>query len=120
LLIGVPPSVLGPGVVPGLGLDSPERYTSLLLSSAGFDPQLLAISHQSAFALQPEPRLLLNIGRMQQKLGNFAEAQKSYQQFLSSPSRADDAPYRSKALEWLKEVEAQVLLRGCLGIGTIC
>src|SRR5262245_60300137 len=46
--------------------------------------------YQGAHALTPEPRLLLSVGRMQQKLGRLEEAQKSYQKFLRESTRPDD------------------------------
>jgi tetratricopeptide (TPR) repeat protein len=62
-------------------------------------------AYQEAYKVGPAPWLLVNIGRMQQLLGNPAEALQSYDQFLSSPS-ADQFPsfiqsaktYREQAL----------------------
>lgn len=65
--------------------------------------------YQAAFAIQPEPRLLVSIGRMQHKLERWEEARASYQQFLNVSAQPEDEPYRAKAAEWLKEIESRPL-----------
>jgi tetratricopeptide (TPR) repeat protein len=65
--------------------------------------------YQAAYAIRPEPRLLVSIGRMQHKLQRWEDARQSYQNFLATSTRPDDEPYRKKATEWLKELESQPL-----------
>src|SRR5262249_42702489 len=55
------------------------------LSKAGHFGLALAM-YETAYAQHPEPWLLVNIGRIQQKQGQLAEAIKNYRQYLASPT----------------------------------
>lgn len=78
-----------------------------LLSSQQMNYSEALRLYQGALAIQPEPRLLVSIGRMQQKLGRVQEARSNYKKFLDISTRPDDEPYRTKASQWLIEIETQ-------------
>jgi tetratricopeptide (TPR) repeat protein len=60
---------------------------------------------EDAHALVPqEPRLVLNIGRMQHKLGRIEDARQRYKEFLKRASRVEDEENRVRALKWLEEI----------------
>lgn len=64
-------------------------------------------AYEKAYALRPSAWLLINIGRVQQKLGRPADAVTSYQRFLADaehqPAEAVDA-----AREYLKQAESDI------------
>ena len=66
------------------------------------------VMYQSAYSLQPRPWLLVNIGRMQQKLGRPEQAIVSYKRFLADPSSATDAAFLAKAQAYLDAAEHEV------------
>lgn len=67
-------------------------------------------SYISAYAVRPVPWLLLNIGRMQQKLGRFDDAIQMYRAFLDLPRQEGDDEQRARATEYLRKAEAEKLV----------
>ncbi len=61
--------------------------------------------YQQAYARVPDPGLLANQGRMQQRLGLLKQAAASYHLYLSLPPHGSDAEHRRKAAEWLVETQ---------------
>jgi tetratricopeptide (TPR) repeat protein len=76
-------------------------------SEAGQFATALA-SYQSAYARVPAPWLLVNIGRMLQKLGRHEEALNSYAQFLTTDLGRADAVLRGRVQGYLAEAENTV------------
>ena len=64
------------------------------------------ILYQTAYQLRPAAWLLVNIGRMQQKLYRLPEAIKSYRQYLASADAKDDPELTRKAQEYLQQAES--------------
>jgi tetratricopeptide (TPR) repeat protein len=63
--------------------------------------------YQNAYALRPSPWLLINIGRVQQKMGRPADAVASFQRFLNQPgTQAEEAV--AAAREYLKQAESDL------------
>ncbi len=63
--------------------------------------------YQNAYALRPSPWLLINIGRVQQKMGRLADAMASFQRFLNQPGQ--QAPEAvAAAREYLKQAESDL------------
>lgn len=71
-----------------------------------YDSALAA--YQDAYAQWPEPWLLVNIGRMQQKLGLFTEARDSFRRYLEQPAKSQDEKTRLRANEYLEQVEEEL------------
>ena len=63
--------------------------------------------YEKAYALRPSPWLLINIGRVQQKMGRPADAVTSFQRFLST---ADNGPKEvvDAAREYLQQAESDL------------
>lgn len=72
------------------------------LSKAGQFGAALA-AYQAAYLRHEMPWLLVNIGRMQQKLGRQEEALNSYQQFLETELAKTDAALRDRVQGYLAE-----------------
>ena len=60
-------------------------------------------AYQAAHARRPAPWLLVQMGRMQQKLGNPEEAIRLYQQFAASPESDNYSDYREAARRYKQE-----------------
>jgi tetratricopeptide (TPR) repeat protein len=60
----------------------------------------------AAYAVKPVPWLLLNIGRVQQKLGRFDDAIQMYRAFLDLPRQEGDEEQRARATEYLAKAES--------------
>lgn len=108
-----------PEPAPGLGEQtdclSDERCSQLYenarrLSQAGQLTAALA-GYQSAYAQTPTPWLLVNIGRLHQKMGRPDLAIRSFRQFLDDPRAAQDEESQRKAQEYLRQAEASIALR---------
>lgn len=70
------------------------------------------VEYQKAYARRPAPWLLINIGRMLQRLGRHAQALESYEKFLRQPEQPTDLRqkvegYRAEIVALLAEQEAQ-------------
>lgn len=72
---------------------------------AGRHKEALAL-YQAAYALRPAARLLINIGRVQQKLGHHEDAINSYRKYLDTPASLEDPEGRTRAETFLREAEA--------------
>lgn len=59
--------------------------------------------YQAAFGLQPMPRLVFNIARIQQKLGQLAEATTAYELYLNLGAEGDKE-MAAKARSYLDEI----------------
>lgn len=59
--------------------------------------------YQAAFGLQPMPRLVFNIARIQQKLGQLAEATRTYELYLNLGAEGDKE-MATKARSYLDEI----------------
>jgi len=79
--------------------------TARSLSKAGQLDAALRL-YQTAYAMRPALWLLVNIGRMQQKLERLPEAIASYKLYLSNPDAKDDPELTKKAQEYLFQAEA--------------
>ncbi len=66
------------------------------------------VMYQSAYALQPRPWLLVNIGRMQHKLGHPEQAIVTYKRFLDDPTTATDMAFSAKAHEFLEAAQREL------------
>lgn len=62
------------------------------------------LSYQAAYRITPDPRILFNIARIQQKQNKLAEALESYQKFVDT--KFDDENLRSKAQEYMTQIQA--------------
>lgn len=60
-------------------------------------------AYQAAHAHRPVPWLLVQMGRMQQKLGNLEEAIRLYQRFTASPEADNYPDYREAARRYKQE-----------------
>ncbi len=67
------------------------------------------VAYQAAYALRPAPWLLVNIGRVNQKLGRLQEAIRSYRDFLARDDRAEESDTRSRAKAFLAEAESELV-----------
>ena len=81
--------------------------SALTLSKAGQFSAALS-NYQEAYALKPVPWLLINIGRVQQKMGRPKEAMASYQQFLDSPGAQVDPEMLVTARQYKKQAAADI------------
>lgn len=63
-------------------------------------------TYQEAYSLSSAPWLLVNIGRMQQKLAHFDESIQSYGNYLATPSHPGDDDQRAAARTYLREAKA--------------
>lgn len=63
--------------------------------------------YQAAYESTPDPGLLVNIGRMHQKLGHLEQAAENFRRYLGSSSAIDNDELRLKAQEWLTVVISQ-------------
>lgn len=59
--------------------------------------------YQTAFGLQPMPRLIFNVARMQQKMGRLDEALRSYDLYLSLGAEGNLA-FASRARGYIDEI----------------
>ncbi len=59
--------------------------------------------YEQAYARVPDPGLLSNLGRMQQRLGKDEQAITTYRLYLIQPPLANDHEHRRKTQEWLVE-----------------
>lgn len=80
------------------------------LSLAGQYTAALA-GYQAAYAQTPTPWLLVNIGRLHQKMGRLDLAIRSFRQFLDDPRAAQDEESQEKAREYLRQAESSSALR---------
>ena len=64
------------------------------------------ILYQTAYRQRPAAWLLVNIGRLQQKLYRIPDAIHSYRQYLASADAKDDPELSKKAQEYLQQAEA--------------
>ncbi|MBL9006863.1 MAG: hypothetical protein JNJ46_21590 [Myxococcales bacterium] len=62
------------------------------------------LSYQAAYRITPDPRILFNIARIQQKQNKLAEALASYQKFVDT--KFDDENLHSKAQEYMAQIQA--------------
>jgi hypothetical protein len=81
--------------------------SALTLSKAGQFSAALS-NYQDAYALKPVPWLLINIGRVQQKMGRPKEAMASYQQFLDSPGAQVDPEMLVTARQYKKQAAQDI------------
>ena len=86
-----------------------ERCNSLYeaalnLSKAGQFVAALS-NYEDAYARKPVPWLLINIGRVQQKMGKPKDAIDSYQQFLESPAAQTDLELVVTAHQYRKQAQ---------------
>lgn len=77
------------------------------LSQAG-QYEAALVAYQSAYARRPSSWLLINIGRMQQRLGRPQQALVTYKRFLSDPSVPADEESRKKANDFLQQAERDI------------
>lgn len=63
-------------------------------------------TYQEAYSRSSAPWLLVNIGRMQQKLAHLDEAIQSYRDYLATPSHPGDDDQRGAARKYLREAKA--------------
>ena len=61
----------------------------------------------AAYAVKPVPWLLLNIGRVQHKLGRYEDAMQMYRAFLELPRQEGDQEQRDRAEEYLRKAERE-------------
>ena len=66
------------------------------------------VAYQSAYARKDVPWLLVNIGRMRQKLGRHEEALNAYEQFLKTQLGQADPVLRGRVVGYLAEAENTV------------
>ncbi len=69
------------------------------------------VTYQSAYVRKPVAWLLVNIGRMQQRMGQPQQAMSTYERFLAAPDAAADTELREKALRYLKAAQAEVAMQ---------
>ncbi len=69
------------------------------------------VMYQSAYSLKPRPWLLVNIGRMQQKLDRTEQAIATFKRFLADPAADTDAAFLNKAHEYLEAAERELAAR---------
>lgn len=79
------------------------------LSQAGHYEAAL-VNYQLAYAQKPTPWLLINIGRMQQKIGKPQQAIASFKRFLddNGAQASEDPESHSKAREYLGQAEKEL------------
>lgn len=77
-----------------------------LSESGQYEAALLG--YQGAYALQPVPWLLLNIGRMQQKLGRYQSARDNFRTYLDSEAAKQNEALANKVMQYLKQAEEEV------------
>ena len=70
-------------------------------------PEDALASLREAYALQPVPWLLFNIGRIHQKAGRTDEALAAFRAFLQQSQVADEAWQREKARVYVEQVERE-------------
>lgn len=66
------------------------------------------IIYKKAHNLSSAPWLLVNIGRMQHKLGRYQEAKNNYLRYLESPRQPQDDEQRTTAQNFLAQAESQL------------
>ena len=64
-------------------------------------------AYQRAYEKWPDPWILVNIGRMQQKLGQLDAAAASFRQYLVDPTADRDEKARVRASEYLAQIEEE-------------
>lgn len=77
----------------------------LLSKSQQFEEALAA--YNAAYERKPVPWLLVNIGRMQQRLGQHDAAIATYKRFLAKPRQANDEEAHDKVLSYLRSAESE-------------
>ena len=75
-----------------------------LLSKSEKYEAALAI-YQAAYERQAVPWLLVNIGRVQQKLGHKEQALVSFRRYLNHPAASQDELTRARATEFLQQID---------------
>lgn len=85
-----------------------ELYENARALSEAGQYEAALVSYQSAYARQPVPWLLINIGRMQQKAGRPQQAIATYKRFLDDPAAAGDVELQSTARKYLQQAEDEV------------
>ena len=110
---------LGCGLVPALASAEPAADPCLadaqcqellnrartLSKAQKYEPALAA--YRAAQALHPVVWLLVNIGRMEHKLGRHAEAIAHYREYLARTESDGDSELRQKARQYLQETEVE-------------
>lgn len=76
--------------------------------SAAHEYEAALLAYQAAYAMRPASWLLVNIGRVNQKLGRFKEAIRSYREFLTRDGQQEESDTRSRAKAFLAEAEAEL------------
>lgn len=76
------------------------------LSQAGQYAAAL-VAYQSAYGRKSVAWLLVNIGRMQQKMGRPQQAMATYQRYLATPDAASDVELQQKARQYLLSAEQE-------------
>lgn len=110
---------LGCGLVPALASAEPVADPCLadaqcqdlinrartLSKAQKYEPALAA--YRAAQALHPVVWLLVNIGRMEHKLGRHADAIAHYREYLARTDSDGDSELRQKARQYLQETEVE-------------
>lgn len=110
---------LGCGLVPALVQAEPAADPCLadaqcqelinrartLSKAQKYEPALAA--YRAAQALHPVVWLLVNIGRMEHKLGRHADAIAHYREYLARTESDGDSELRQKARQYLQETEVE-------------
>lgn len=76
--------------------------------SAAHEYAAALLAYQAAYAMRPAPWLLVNIGRVNQKLGRLKEAIQSYREFLARDGQPEESDTRSRAKAFLAAAEAEL------------
>ena len=76
--------------------------------SAAHNYEAALLAYQAAYALRPASWLLINIGRVNQKLGRLKEAIRSYREFLAREGQSEESDTGSRAIAFLAEAEAEL------------
>jgi tetratricopeptide (TPR) repeat protein len=85
----------------------------VLIDTSGGQPEAALVEYQRAYARKPAPWLLINIGRMQQKMGRDEEAMVSFDRYLALDNQSADLrprvqSYRMEVAQRLSERQRQL------------
>jgi hypothetical protein len=88
-----------------------------LLSQSGQYEAALT-SYQNAYVATPVPWLLVNIGRLQQRLGRLEDACTSFHRFLDSEGAERYPIHRARAQSFLLQADTELASRRALALTT--
>ncbi|MBL9024850.1 MAG: PEGA domain-containing protein [Myxococcales bacterium] len=88
--------------------EASERFRAGVAFYKSRDFEAALVEFKRAYELEPNYRVLFNLGQTSQELNDYASALKSFRQYLSEGGKEVDAARQKKVSGWIEDLEKKV------------